>query len=66
MGSPVLKESLFAEDTVTEIFPKTHQSEAEWGAESALTGRAAIAISGLGAGFWYVLWKIALHFVGGR
>ncbi len=66
MGSPVLNESLFAEEAVTEIFPKNYQSEAEWGADSALTGRAVIAVSGLGAGFWYVLWKITLHFVAGR
>ena len=65
MGSPVVNESFFAVET--ETFPKTQiHNEAEWGGESALTGRAVIAVSGLGAGFWYVLWKIALHFVAGR
>ena len=67
MGSPVLNESIFAAETITETFPKTPiRSEAEWGPNTALTGRAVIAVSGLGAGFWYVLWKIALHFVAGR
>ena len=67
MGSPVLNESFFTVETATETFPKAqNQSESEWGADSALTGRAVIAVSGLGAGFWYVLWKIALHFAAGR
>ncbi len=67
MGSPVVNESLFAVETATETFPKTQiHNEAGWGGDSALTGRAVIAVSGLGAGFWYVLWKIALHFVAGR
>ena len=67
MISPVLNESFFAADSVVETFPQAPiQKAVERGTDSALSGRAVIAVSGLGSGFWYVLWKITLHFAAGR
>jgi hypothetical protein len=67
MGSPVLNDRVFAVETANETFPQPQTGpDLGRGADSALTGRAVVAVSGLGVGFWYVLWKIALHFVAGR
>ena len=67
MGSPALHESVFAIDSVTETFSNAPaEFHGEWGARPSLSARAVFAVSGLGAGFWYVLWKIALHFVARR
>lgn len=38
----------------------------ERGAQVALTARAVIVVSFVGAGCWYLLWKLALLFVPGR
>jgi len=67
MGSPILNDGVFAVETVTKNFPQT-QTGPDVGrvTDPSLTARAVVAVSGLGAGFWYVLWKIALHFIGGR
>jgi hypothetical protein len=66
MGSPVLNDGVFAAETANETFPQTHTGSDRRSADSALTARAVVAVNGLGVGFWYVLWKIALHFVAGR
>lgn len=67
MGSPVLNESVFAIDSVTQPFSKNEaEFHADWGAKPSLSARAVVAVSGAGAGFWYILWKIALHFMAGR
>jgi len=67
MGSQVLNKGIFVVESVPDTFSETKSSlPVEWGAHPALSARAVIAVSGLGAGFWYVLWKIALHFVAGR
>ncbi len=67
MGSPVLNDRVFAVENVTETFSQTQAApDFGRGAHHALTGRAVVVVSGLGTGFWYVLWKIALHFVAGR
>jgi hypothetical protein len=67
MASPVLNERVFAVDPVTEsVQPNQPTRQQGQDANSALTVRAVIAVSGLGAVFWYILWKIALSFVAGR
>ena len=67
MGSPVLNDRVFAVESANETFPQTHAGpDLGRGPDSVLTGRAVVTVSGLGAGFWYVLWKIALHFVAGH
>lgn len=65
MSLPTLNHGLMAVDSVTETFTQPQGREkSERGADAALTARAVIAVSLLGAGFWYVLWKLALLFVG--
>jgi len=67
MSSPALNESVFAVDRVTETLSETHpEKTAERAADPALTARAVVAVTVLGAGFWYLLWKIALYFEAGR
>ena len=66
MSLPTLNHGVIAAD-VTETFTETQRREkAERGADAALTARAVIAVSFLGAGFWYVLWKLALLVMAGR
>ena len=67
MGSPVLNDSVLRVDNVTEGFSQAQDGRIpRVGPNAALSARAVVTVSGLGAGFWYVLWKIALHFVAGR
>lgn len=35
-------------------------------ASAALTARAVVVVTFAGAGCWYLLWKLALYFLGGR
>lgn len=67
MASPALNDGVFAVESANETFSQT-QTGPDYGRGpgSVLTGRAVVTVSGLGAGFWYVLWKIALHFVAGH
>ncbi len=52
---------------VTESFPEAQSEKAiEQGADAALTARAIVMVTCMGAGFWYLLWKIALYFVSGH
>ena len=48
----------FSEPHIAEIAPRTQHA--------ALTARAVIGVSCLGAGCWYLLWKLALAFLAGR
>lgn len=67
MGLPALNESVLSIDSVSQRYSENQSDlQAEWGARPSLSARAVVAVSGVGAGFWYVLWKIALHFVAGR
>lgn len=67
MRTPTLNESVFAVDQGPETFSETQSEQsAESGVDVALTARAVAAVTVLGAGFWYVLWRIALHFEAGR
>lgn len=66
MSLPTLNHGVIAAD-VTETFTEAQsRHRAERGADAALTARAVIAVSFLGAGFWYVLWKLALVLISGR
>jgi|KBSMisStaDraftv2_1062788.scaffolds.fasta_scaffold3258598_1 hypothetical protein len=67
MSSPTLNQSVFAVDTVTQTIPKAPpESTAERGADAALTARAVVTITLLGAGIWYLVWKTALYFLAGH
>lgn len=67
MSLPTLNHGVIAADVVTENFAEAQRRErAERGADAALTARAVIAVSFLGAGFWYMLWKVALLLIAGR
>lgn len=62
-----LNQGVIAVDAGSETFSETATTEpAERGADAALTARAIVAVSFTGAGFWYLLWKLALYFVAGR
>lgn len=63
MSSPTLNSSVFVE-TVARTLPESKSERS--GADAALTARAVMAVSVLGAGSWYLLWKIALFFVVGH
>jgi hypothetical protein len=67
MSLPTLHQGVLAVDAVAEAFPETHaEKAAERGADAALTARAVVVVTLLGAGFWYLLWKIALSFMVGH
>lgn len=67
MSLPTLHQGVLAVDVASEAFPETHAEKAtESGADAALTARAIVVVTFLGAGFWYMLWKTALYFVAGH
>lgn len=62
MSSPSLKHSdfsLIVDPVVNSAVESRVSADSE--ANPLLTIRAMMAVTLLGAGFWYVLWKIALH-----
>jgi hypothetical protein len=67
MSSPTLNQSVFAVDTVTPAIPKAQpEIAAEGGADAALTARAVVTVSLMGAAIWYLVWKMALYFLAGH
>ena len=67
MSSSSLNRSAFAVDTVTQAIPESQaEKTAERGADAALTARAVVVVTLLGAGIWYLLWKTALYFLPGH
>ena len=66
MNLPRLNHGVIAVDPATETFEAETGRKAERGADAALTARAIVVVSLLGAGFWYMLWKLALVLVAGR
>jgi hypothetical protein len=67
MSSPNLHQGFLGGDVCTSAFPETDtQQAAERGADAALTARAIVVVTLLGSGFWYLLWKTALHFLAGH
>ncbi len=67
MSSPTLNQSVFAVDTVAHTIPEASADRAaECGVDAAMTARAVVMVTFLGAGVWYLLWKIALFFIAGK
>jgi hypothetical protein len=67
MSSPTLNQSVFAVDTVTQTIPKAlPENTDEQGMDSAITARAVVTVTLLGAGVWYLVWKTALYFLAGH
>lgn len=67
MSSPTLDRSVFASDPVPSIDPQIRPDErVAPGADTALATRAVVAVTLLGAGLWYLLWKVALYFEAAR
>jgi hypothetical protein len=66
MGLTGVNEVVMSVDAATAAFPETQAKTAEPGASAALTARAVIAVTLSGAGFWYLLWKLASYLVAGR
>jgi hypothetical protein len=65
MSSPILNQSNFT--FVAETLTKTESIRSPQRGESALlTARAMVAVTLLGGGFWYVVWKVAVHFFAGH
>jgi hypothetical protein len=67
MSSPSLNQSVFVVDTAVQTIPETQpENSVERSADAALTARAVVTVTLLGAGIWYLLWKTALHFWAGH
>ena len=63
MSSPTLNQSAFVVDRITQDISETREHTGETVADSILTARAVFAVTLLGAGCWYALWKMALYFL---
>jgi uncharacterized ion transporter superfamily protein YfcC len=63
MSRPFLDQSIFATDPLSEA---QAVDTAGAGPKDGLSMRWVVAVSVVGAGIWYVLWKIALHMVAGK
>lgn len=62
-----MSSSIFAVDPVTPTNPETcSDKRVERGADIAITTRAILAVTLLGAGMWYLLWRVALYFEAAR
>jgi len=67
MRLPGLNQGVIAVDAIPDAHSETEKKEtAEWEASAGITARAVVAVTFAGAGFWYLLWKLALSFVEGR
>ena len=67
MSSPIVDRSVFSADPVPHSNSQTCSEEpVKPGAEIALTTRALLAVTLLGAGMWYLLWRVALYFEAAR
>ena len=67
MDLPVMTDGVIAVDAVPETFSDTQTVEISPSRpQAALTARAVIGVSFLGAGCWYLLWKLAVSFVAAR
>lgn len=66
MNLPRLNQGVIAVHPVPETFEGETRQTAQRGADAAHTARAVVIVSLLGAGFWYMLWKLALLLIAGR
>jgi hypothetical protein len=58
-----MSSSIFAVDPATPRNPETcSDKRVARGADIAITTRAILAVTLLGAGMWYLLWRVALYF----
>ena len=56
-----------AVDPVTDSLSKAQTCEtAERVVDASVTARAVVAVALAGAGLWYVLWKLVVHFIAGH
>jgi hypothetical protein len=65
MSSPVLNSTdfaLVAKNLPSSVADRRDFEGVESDGSALLTARAIMAVTLLGAGFWYMLWKCALHF----
>jgi hypothetical protein len=64
MSSPGLTQSVMAGDAITSALAESSATETvRCDTSAALTARAVVIVTLAGAGFWYLLWKIALLFI---
>ncbi len=63
MSSPTLNQTDFAliSETLTPAISDDQSSTRTREASALLTTRSIMAVSLLGAGFWFVLWKLAMY-----
>jgi hypothetical protein len=62
-----MSSSIFAVDPVTPTNPESCSGKlVERRTDIAITTRAILAVTLLGAGMWYLLWRVALYFEAGR
>ena len=67
MSSPNLHHGFLGGDVCTSTFPETEtEKSVNRGADAAMTARAIVVVTLMGSGFWYLLWKTALHFIAGH
>ena len=66
MSSPILDRNIFTADAVTPTVEENRPNSIEYGPGTGLKTRALLAVTLLGAGAWYLLWKLALYFEAGR
>ena len=67
MASPVLNNRDIDVDAVSgPNQPGQPEDQGDRGSDAALTARAVVTVGVVGAVLWYLLWKIALHFLDGR
>lgn len=66
MSSPTVDRSAFVNPVVQTNSQTCPDKLVESGPSTALTTRAVVAVTLLGAGMWYLLWRVALYFEAGR
>jgi hypothetical protein len=66
MSSPILDQGIFVADIARAIPETPPENLIEPEVDPVLTARAMVAVTLLGSGFWYVIWKAALHFLPGH
>jgi hypothetical protein len=74
-SSHLLNKDLLTADSARQIIPETsadriseHEADrtAEREADAAIAARAVVAVSLLGSGFWYLLWKLTFYLLAGH
>ena len=64
MSSPGLTQGMLAADVVASALAESSATETvACDTSAALTARAVVIVTLAGAGFWYLLWEIAMLFI---